>query len=78
MAIDILRDETDAYDKPIYPYLGVSERNKIVLFTSYGSGVVLITTDEGPDNDEVGEYSTCWDETKFVPFHGTLTITNKL
>jgi len=75
MAIDVECDG-NTYDKPDYPYLGISKKGTIVLFNTINSGVLLKVIDKSRD-DVVGDYTTYWEETKFTPYCGTITLTNK-
>jgi len=58
-----------------YPYLGILEvelnepNPLIVLFTDYRTGVRV-------SGAHIGEFSTAWAETQFVPFEGTVTLSN--
>lgn len=42
----------------------------IILFTSQCEGMVIKMS----GHRRIGYMSQCWDESKFVPFHGTITI----
>jgi hypothetical protein len=55
-----------------YPYLGVlalSSGSLVVLFTARATGVVV----SGPN---LGDTSEFWGEINFVPFQGTVTLSN--
>lgn len=57
-----------------YPCLKISDAGLIVLFTSIETGIVI-----QPDKRNlytVGQYGTDWMESKFTPFHGTITLSN--
>ena len=57
-----------------YPCLGIfRETNKIVLFTSINTGTVMYSG----NGEKVGRYSDCWN-TNWVPYTGTITLTNEL
>lgn len=73
-----MKVEIKAEEKTIsksYPYIGRHKEvsNLIVLFTSSDSGICLSVGDTG---NEKGEYSEEWRESHFIPFQGTITISN--
>lgn len=49
-----------------------STRPFIVLFDMFRCGTVVCTNPE--DGWRIGDHHSCWDETQFVRFHGTVTI----
>lgn len=59
-----------------YPWIGIrkdSEDYTVVLFTSNDTGTCIAS-----DNPmiELGEYDTKWNEKKFTPFTGSITLSN--
>lgn len=63
---------------PSTPFLGISDRGTIVLFTcvdgNYGHGVV-ISVGTGPAARPLGYYSTEWGLRHFKPYRGSVTVT---
>lgn len=51
-------------------------RSFIVLFTTYGTGVVIYSETDGSPYD-IGHYSSGWTEDCFEPFEGTLELSNQ-
>jgi len=66
-------------DTPKYPYIGVyvegDYRNLKVLFTRKDTGIV-ISTFEDYVLFPLGHYSAAWNETEFIPFKGSVTLSN--
>lgn len=61
--------------KVSYPYIGQYKRNEdlLVLFTEYKCGVILRASSESAGT---GTYWTCFIETDFMLFRGTVTLEN--
>lgn len=57
---------------PNYPYLGVSHDGEVVLFSAYGTGTRLRTTN--PYNSTPIYYSTSWRMENFKPFEGEIKV----
>lgn len=57
--------------KSIYPYIGVTKTDRIVLFTAKGTGIQINHTfgDFGANHGD-------WRESDFAPFTGTVTLSN--
>ena len=63
--------------KRTYPYLGISELQIVVLFTSKGTGIQVAHEDyKLGGNREVGEFSSSIDEQSFQLFNGEVTLSN--
>lgn len=60
-------------NKDKYPYIGISPTNTIILFTSKNTGTVL---DGGSLQWNIGHYADDWNEDKFKPFDGSITLNN--
>lgn len=62
-------------EKPKYPYLGVSEEHKVVVFfVAKRTGVCL---DSGSDTTTTPGYSSgYWDEDRYAPLKGSITLSN--
>lgn len=59
---------------PKYPFVGISlETNLIVLFHENYKGIVL---NRGISGYKDGHYSTAWAMHCFVPFEGSVTLSN--
>lgn len=58
-----------------YPWIGISNKGAIVLFTSAGTGTLLLPGISW-DKKYVGNYISDWDMGMFSPFKGTVTISN--
>jgi len=56
---------------PTFPFLGISERGVVVLFTDHQHGTVLEVGDSGY---VLGATSDKFAMRKFTPFRGELTI----
>jgi len=57
-----------------YPLLMISERNSaIVLMTAYGVGTCV---NSGALSNQMGQYAEGWDMDAFIPFQGTVTLSN--
>ena len=57
-----------------YPFLGISPKHSIVLFTKLNTGVCLQAGEEyGID---VGRYSDQWAMDIFEPYNGSVTLEN--
>jgi len=61
-----------------YPYLGISNINIIVLFTGQNEGVVISQEKKYKlgGNSEIGDYKNDIAEVAFIPYEGTITISN--
>lgn len=57
-----------------YPYLGIAENGRVVLFTEPSTGVCIRGIDEG--DDSVGNIEGVWAERQFVPLEGSITLEN--
>ena len=60
-----------------YPYLGrmdyiAKSGSVVVLFTEPKTGMVVYSSD--PQTQSVGDHSTTWNESKFYPFDGEITL----
>jgi|WetSurMetagenome_2_1015567.scaffolds.fasta_scaffold539062_2 hypothetical protein len=58
-----------------YPWIGVSNKGAIVLFTSVKTGTLLFPGIAWKKED-VGTYISSWDMDMFSPLKGTVTISN--
>jgi hypothetical protein len=63
-------------NKPKYPYLGYSDNDFIVLFTSQDTGMLIGFIDDDEETN-IGEYSEGWIEKDFTEFKGEITLKNK-
>lgn len=55
-----------------YPFIGESSNKLIVLFTSRGTGTVI-----RPNSYYgMGLHSSTWHMSEFIPFHGTVALSN--
>lgn len=59
--------------KSSYPVLGVNKGGRVILFTTEGSGVVVI---KGEDNRPIGYSSNSWYMPYYLPYSGEVTISN--
>ena len=56
-----------------YPYIGINDKkDNIVLFGSKDNGVVI-----GGTQYDLGSFVKNWNENKFTPFKGTITLSNE-
>jgi hypothetical protein len=66
-----LKQEVEQAQK--YPYIGSSNRGRIVLFSSKGHGVLL----KDPNGSRsAGDVSDSWNESCFEPFKGQVILEN--
>lgn len=56
---------------PSFPYLGISRRGVVVLFTAPKTGTVLVKGDSGFN---VGDERVKFDMNAFSPFRGSVTV----
>jgi hypothetical protein len=56
-----------------YPYLGISNNKRIILFTGHNVGITL---DQGESSHTVGIYFDIWEENRFIPFTGEIVLSN--
>lgn len=70
-----MKTVVDNYPSSIkYPFIGIRlENNLIILFHDYEKGIVL---NPGSSSFQYGYYSINWAMRCFVPFEGSVTITN--
>jgi hypothetical protein len=68
MKIEINKKE----NKEKFPCIMKSNHGSIVLFTEECSGVVL----SGSIYNKVGDYHGNWDMLNFIPFEGSITLSN--
>jgi len=60
-----------------YPYLGISAKGKVILFTSLRTGTVLIPDPtEGPVHNAVGFLTDGWFEENYHVLDGSITLSN--
>jgi hypothetical protein len=59
--------------KPKYPYLGITECGRVVLFKSPGTGVVV---HEPEHYWGIGYHSPTWAEKNFMPLKGKIILEN--
>lgn len=60
--------------KPLsYPYLGISESGRIVLFTKPRVGLCVRNNSE---SHRTAEYSEEWHESMFKPYDGKVILSN--
>ena len=61
--------------KSKYPYLGITNNERIILFTAPSCGVVL---SEPPEKSyhEIGYTSSEWGESIFNPYDGEIILSN--
>ena len=57
-----------------YPCLMKSMSGIIVLFIDKHTGIVV--SNEGDDDNNIGDYRTNWVESSFVLFEGSITLSN--
>ena len=62
--------------KEKYPYLGVTEQGKVILFTAEKTGVVVVPR-SGHEPQPVGHFSEIWGEDNFTPLKGSITLSNE-
>ncbi len=68
---------TPSTPKSKYPYIGISNLDIIILFTSPGKGVQIGHKSYKLGGDkEIGDYATSIAEENFKPFDGVVTLSN--
>lgn len=73
--IKVTKTPTEVKKDITYPCLGIFNiTNKIVLFSSLKTGTVIYSE---VDDVRVGSYSNNWNN-NWVPYTGTITLTNEL
>lgn len=67
--------EKKADPKPrFYPYLGIAKDGLVVLFSSVGAGMVIVT---GSSTYHIGSYMKAWDDRQFEPMLGKVVLSNE-
>ena len=71
----VVKQEEVVKEKP-FPKLMIANgvKDRIVLFTDRSTGTVVY---DGSDLYQVGYYSSGWLISVFVPFHGTIQLSNE-
>lgn len=66
-----IQQENARLRRMVYPYIGISDHNQIILFTAPRAGINI-----NGNGWPVGYQSDGWDEKSFVPYYGQITIVN--
>ena len=61
-----------------YPFLGITTRGVIVLFTSHGVGAIVHCSDADNAVYSLGERKSTWDMNCFTAFTGSIHLRNKV
>ena len=69
-----LKPNEDNVEK--YPYIGVSSNNKIVLFISKDTGIIIVKNNVDQYFNHIGFYSNHWVEESFEKFNGEIVLKN--
>ena len=71
-----VKKEAKEKRRPAYPYFGRWKNDGdvfVVLFTAPNTGTLIVANSPRPTRP-VGHVYAGWEEAKYVPFYGTITI----
>ena len=75
MKFKIVESEPEKFEKYRYPMLVQSSNfpEQVVLLVGKGKGLIV----RNIGGNIVGTFAECWDERLFVPFTGSVTLSNE-
>lgn len=59
-----------------YPYLGIADNGKTVLFTARDEGTVVYNPNSPSDSHEIGYTCNSWAMSCFKPYSGEVVLSN--